>query len=173
MSFSVINKKILAKRLKMNLEISGTFDKRQEIIFGEAVYYYLNKMIPKAILRNISLDLKVRTKVENNNEGYCDVEGWNTQNKPREFTIVVKKTPSMRYMLMTLAHECVHLKQYALGELNDNHTRWRGTRINDEKINYWELPWEIEAYGRERGLYTMFCEEYHYKFPKIGEQRDE
>jgi len=25
-----------------------------------------------------------------------------------------------------------------------------------EDMNYWDAPWEIEAFGRELGLYKMF-----------------
>jgi len=62
-------------------------------------------------------------------------------------------------ILKTLAHEIVHVKQYVLGEL-----RWRDAGllykgINHEAMNlmdYFELPYEIEAYGREKGLLYGF-----------------
>ena len=62
-------------------------------------------------------------------------------------------------ILKTLAHEIVHVKQYVLGEL-----RWRDAGllykgINHEPDNlkeYFELPYEIEAYGREKGLLYGF-----------------
>ena len=25
-------------------------------------------------------------------------------------------------------------------------------------INYWDYPWEIEAFGRQLGLFVRFCE---------------
>ena len=62
-------------------------------------------------------------------------------------------------ILKTLAHELVHVKQYVLGEL-----RWRDAGLMYKGINhepdnlkeYFELPYEIEAYGREKGLLYGF-----------------
>ena len=34
--------------------------------------------------------------------------------------------------------------------------RWQGERFDPEDMDYWELPYEIEAYGREKGLYVKF-----------------
>ncbi len=62
-------------------------------------------------------------------------------------------------ILKTLAHELVHVKQYVMGEL-----RWRDAGLLYKGINhdpenleeYFELPYEIEAYGREKGLLYGF-----------------
>lgn len=77
----------------------------------------------------------------------------------------------MRYKLMTLAHECVHLKQYAMGEIDENMNTWKGTRV-PKSTDYWDSPWEIEAYGREKGLYIRFCETYGLKFTITEKERD-
>lgn len=157
----------------MEINFEGTVNKRLQKYMKDLVMFSLNRMLHKNILKNMVINIEIANKVEDDNDGYCEVEDYENT-KPREFNITIRKNPSTRYMLMTLAHECVHVKQYASGELNDKHTLWRGTRVNDEKIDYWELPWEIEAHGRERGLYTMFIEKYKYKFPtKRHQQRDE
>ncbi len=46
--------------------------------------------------------------------------------------------------LSTLAHELVHVKQFARGELDDRMTRWK-TNKYCENIDYWDQPWEKEA----------------------------
>ena len=33
-----------------------------------------------------------------------------------------------------------------------------GKTYNPTKIDYWDLPWEIEAHGREVGLFVRYCE---------------
>jgi len=68
-----------------------------------------------------------------------------------------------------LAHELVHVKQYALGEMVDvpsGGCMWKGQLYPDDKVmaadrtiykwEYFEAPWELEAYGRMEGLYAMF-----------------
>ena len=55
----------------------------------------------------------------------------------------------MRDLLTTIAHEIVHVKQYELGELTQN---------NESDIEYWDRPSEIEAHGRETGLFIKWAE---------------
>ena len=62
-------------------------------------------------------------------------------------------------ILKTLAHELVHVKQYALGELKwrDAGLLYKGVNHNPENLmEYFETPYEIEAYGREKGLLAGF-----------------
>ena len=53
----------------------------------------------------------------------------------------------------------VHVKQYARRELDPNKEVWMGKTYNPKDVNYWDLPWEIEAHGREVGLFVRYCEE--------------
>lgn len=45
--------------------------------------------------------------------------------------------------LSTLAHEMVHVKQFARGEVNESLTRWKNRDYSD--TDYWNRPWEKEA----------------------------
>ena len=67
-----------------------------------------------------------------------------------EYQIDLRRSMRLKEMLMTLAHELVHVKQYEYGELTQN------SEIN---IPYWDKPSEIEAYGRELGLFITWAEE--------------
>jgi hypothetical protein len=61
-------------------------------------------------------------------------------------------------VLQCLAHEMVHVKQYAKGELKF-HEKGNLVTFQREQYQgdeYWESLWEIEAYGREVGLYQKF-----------------
>ena len=69
----------------------------------------------------------------------------------------------MKKVLTTLAHELVHVKQYATGEMRDRDNaivEWMGEKYNQDELEYWEHPWEIDAYGREVGLYIRFMRNY-------------
>lgn len=57
-------------------------------------------------------------------------------------------------LIITLAHEMVHVKQYAKGQLKivkskngKMHFKWLGKKVNK---NYFDLPWELDAFRRER-----------------------
>ena len=87
--------------------------------------------------------------------GYC----LELDNK-REFELEVDKTQSMRKLLETVAHEMVHVKQYARREMNPHSDDWLGKTYNPKKVSYWDLPWEIEAHGREVGLFIRWAEKH-------------
>ena len=76
-------------------------------------------------------------------------------------------------VLRTLAHELVHVKQYITGELtwrkwtwrkdsvtfsaNVDGLYWKGLHYDATDLReYFDLPYEIEAYGREKGLLLSF-----------------
>ena len=57
----------------------------------------------------------------------------------------------------------VHIKQWAKGEMYEYvkspMVRFHKTKFELDDTNYWEYPWEIEAFGRQLGLFIMFCED--------------
>ena len=66
-----------------------------------------------------------------------------------EYEIDIKRSMRMRDMLTTLAHELVHVKQYELGQLDHS---------SETEFDYWDKPSEIEAHGREVGLFVTWAE---------------
>ena len=87
---------------------------------------------------------------------------WTDRNdRPREFEVILNSSIGKRAQLITLAHEIVHVKQHAKGELKsllrERTERWKGTYIKED-VSYFEKPWEIEAYGRELGMYQMYMQ---------------
>ena len=73
-------------------------------------------------------------------------------------------------LVEVIMHELVHVKQCALGEHYSMFHKeygkivwkWKGEVFHYETDHidddYWEQPWEIEAYGRQYGLMKMFFE---------------
>ena len=134
--------------------------------------YALSSLIPSEKLRkNIMIDIHMK---HHSNEGEAKLHEETNRYRPRAFRIYLdhhrmeinemtgETRTDMEWfveILKTLAHEIVHVKQYVMGEL-----RWRDAGllykgINHEAMNlmdYFELPYEIEAYGREKGLLYGF-----------------
>ncbi len=130
-------------------------------VIKKAVVFYAKYLLGAGKLyENIQLTVIFEKFAENDNDyGYCD---WVDDNHcSRVFNITIDRSLSKKETLLALAHEMVHLKQYAKGELKDifrpmRMVKWHGDRYLHEKMDYWEQPWEIEAYGREKGLYFKF-----------------
>lgn len=95
----------------------------------------------------------VKTKFSKNSKfmvGYCynDLDD--------SFKIVINQDivddPDPTYWIETLAHEMVHVWQYATKKLVDGGgaiSYWQGVAIDEAKTPYAELPWEIEAYQKQ------------------------
>lgn len=60
--------------------------------------------------------------------------------------------------LSILAHEMVHVKQFAKGELDSALTQWKSNRYC-ENIEYWDQPWEKEARKLQHKLVIQFDKE--------------
>ena len=76
----------------------------------------------------------------------------------KKFVINLEWSKLGKRVLQCLAHEMVHVKQYAKGELKF-HEKGNMVTFQREQYQgdeYWESLWEIEAYGREVGLYQKF-----------------
>ena len=105
---------------------------------------------------NPTVEINFRLMSNDENYGYC------TELEDSEYEVDIKRTLNMRTMLMTLAHEMVHVKQYELGEL---------TQDNEAGMDYWDKPSEIEAMGREAGLFIRWAEKEriaHLKWTQTG-----
>lgn len=75
------------------------------------------------------------------------------------------KNPMFRLkaLMLDMAHELVHIKQYLNNELFDyvdGKARYKGEVFllghTEDEAEYYSSPWEIEAYGREYGFYKMY-----------------
>lgn len=115
------------------------------------VHYCIDMLMP----RMKSLDIEVTLKdIKGDALGYC------LSNTTREFEVEIHKNMKLRKLLTTVAHEMVHVKQYARRELTGDST-WQGKTYNPKTTDYWDEPWEIEAHGRETGLFIRWAE--HHK----------
>lgn len=74
---------------------------------------------------------------------------------PKHVIMVIDSTSNLKNLLSTLAHEWVHVKQIARGQLKTITRRgktvklWRGRACKNDPIT---SPWEQEAYRRETVL---------------------
>ena len=140
----------------MILKIKGKNDKvsRKELFF--ATKYFARQLMSEKLCKNLTIEL------ECDKNHYCHGSSvWiDSNHRPREFQIVLNSSLGKRTQLITLAHEMVHVKQHAKGELKsmlrEREDRWHGRYIKEDEMPYFEKPWEIEAYGRELGMYQTY-----------------
>ena len=144
----------------MIISISGA-SKSQKKHISSIVNFCIKNMMPR--MTNIEIQVKLKV-LKGNVYGYClaDPEGDAERgDRPRVFELEVEKNLPLRKLLETIAHEMVHVKQYARGELYEgsrtSQHRWQGKWLKKDP-KYWDQPWEIEAHGREPGLFIQWAE---------------
>ena len=139
----------------MRLSIKGCPEKKRfRPYVKRAALFYCDQLFSKKILESIHIQIIFNPSLEV--YGFASIEGFNDNNKPREFLVELNPDIGAANILKTLAHELVHVKQYVYGETNETLTRWKGAKIDPDKVNYWDHPWEIEANGLESSLLAKF-----------------
>ena len=99
----------------------------------------------------------IRDSLKGEAYGYC------LSLDKRTFELEIEKKLNLKTLLTTVAHEMVHVKQYARAELTEG--TWQGKLINPNQ-SYWDRGYEIEAHGREYGLFVRWAEA-----NKLGERQ--
>ena len=140
----------------MTIRITGG-TKSQQKYARSMIKFCIKTLMP----RMKTLDITVKLKNPKGAIGYCLELDDN-----RTFEIEADKKLRLRKLLETIAHEMVHVKQYARRELHPVTDTWLGKTYNPEKMSYWDLPWEIEAHGREVGLFVRWAEQ-----EKLGDKK--
>ena len=145
----------------MNVNVKG-FGKKKSAELREACEFYALQLMDPRMVRNLQIDIERTAKSDV--QGECvDEDG---VRNPRWFTINLRDAKDDDDVLKTLAHEMVHVKQHAKNELQSGvmiasrgglkmTSKWMGEiwKPKGKEDHYYDSPWEIEAYGREIGLY--------------------
>lgn len=145
--------------------------------------YVLDKFVKKSVQNKALIRIKVVT--EDDFDNYADIDdlrkyrAWCTYdgvfNEKRCFTVILNakqlskraKMPlvKLKQLLIDLGHELVHVKQYLNCEVFDYTSggiRYKGSYFSADYHHdielYYDSPWEVEAYGRELGLYKMYVQ---------------
>ena len=145
-------------------------DKLKTAIFAMTEFAMANLVPSKKLRDNISIDVHLR---KHSNAGEAKLAKRANRYRPRDFKVLLNHhhmehddygrertdTEWAHEILKTLAHELVHVKQYVAGDLTwrDRGLLWKGVLHTPEHLGeYFETPYEIEAFGRERGLLVCF-----------------
>jgi ABC-type uncharacterized transport system substrate-binding protein len=130
-------------------------------VLRSALQWYARDLMPQ-LTTKISIELNIVANLVRDEQMDAAVTWLEDPVKPRQFVMEVDADLDLDRTLEMLAHEMVHVKQFAFGELIDNPSgktvKWQGKRVSvRDDDGYWTLPWEIEAYGRQPGLFARFC----------------
>ena len=133
--------------------VTGSNKTKRDIAYN-VVHYMIKQLMPR--LRNIEIEVKLTT-LTGDAVGYC-LMGDNN----RDFELEIDKNLNIKDLVMTLCHEMVHVKQYVRKEMDDWNglavARWKNKTVLPN-TNYYDLPWEKEAYELQAKLAKMCWKE--------------
>lgn len=134
--------------------VKGKLTRKQML----AMDYFASILLTPQLKKHIIVAVTFKSKMSA--LGFTCVEDYNKAGKPREFVLEIYRKQSENEILRTIAHEMVHVKQYAYGELDEEGKRWMNREIDHDKIPYANRPWEIEAYSIGDLIYKDFKDDY-------------
>ncbi len=143
--------------------------------------FVMLRMVRPGVLRKANINIRILKNEDlAHTEDVLDLKeygAWVTyegiENDRKKFNMVVnarrinkrakKQIPRLKNMFYDIAHELTHVKQYLNNELFDyvdGKARYKGEIFplghSEDEEAYFDSPWEIEAYGREHGMYKLF-----------------
>ena len=141
------------KNYMVNVGITGQIARKNDIHgYIQDTIYHLH---PK-LRRNVDLELSITSyRMEDGDYNYATCSG----NRSGIEIVLNRLNEDGRkfthdQMMLNLAHELVHAKQFIKGELSPKLQRFK--RKYHGKTPYSRQPWEKEAYKLESKLYNMF-----------------
>lgn len=141
------------KYYMINIDISGQIARKRDIYnYIEDVIYHLHPRLR----RNVDLSLHIVShKPELKDYHYATCSG---NNKVVDIELNRLDEHGKKFthdqMMLNLAHELIHAKQFIKGELSPKLQRFK--RKYHGKTPYSRQPWEKEAYKMESKIYNMF-----------------
>lgn len=146
----------------MEITVKGKNDKLYPKEVKNALEFFGWMLLGSRLAKNVYVDV-VFESMEKNFCGFCEPVDFGYRNH-RFFEITVNSRQSKAMQLRTLAHEMVHVMQFARNQfkiLDDENTyKWRGKVMRMKREKYFSMPWEKEAHISEDYLldyYKKYC----------------
>jgi hypothetical protein len=158
----------------MQVSVRGAKDYTLTQLLKLAARSFGRHLFSSRMLETINIKIKIHDTLDAG--GYCDYEIEDGVT-PRTFIIDILRTKKKINMFKVLAHEMVHAKQIAKGEMRDKVvkskyvTLWFGEKYTED-VSYWDHPWELEAYGLEHSLVAKFLIE-HDQFKNLRQKHED
>lgn len=128
----------------MEIQVYTRSATKRELIHAVAMFYAQELKLNRS---RCNITIETVSSLQKN----TGMRGGITQLGAHELSIAIDGRLPLETMLTVLAHEMVHAKQYAFGQLRvgKNGYIWLGKKYD---VSYYESPWELQAFSRERVL---------------------
>ena len=154
------------KGLKINILQKGGF-KGYHDLYSQAIEFFAKNLMSTRLVNTLTIRVELRSQNKNLRRGTI---GFVQEHKNlKDFRIVAKRDMQPLDLISTLAHEMVHVEQFARKRLKYKkkklHPKYHSTKNVPcwegeihENTEYYKQPWEIEARIKQLDLVEMFTE---------------
>ena len=133
----------------VRVTVNGRIAKKDKV--KEYSEQALSDLMPR-LRRNVDIDIYIVTECDEKNYALC----WGDKNEVE--IELARKSGSKKFthdeMMLNLAHELVHAKQFIKGELHPTLHKWKKFKKDYAKTPYFKQPWEKEAYLMEDKIFN-------------------
>lgn len=147
-------------------------DRKHHVLIKDATLFFINKLMSKRHSKKIrKITIRLFDSIDYGmSRGDCREVTY--QDGTFDISLKVLSTETFPDMLSTLAHETIHAKQVVTGEFSyeGDIWTWKGKKMRRKDAWYKDftpeqqrdrLPWETEAYGREKELAKSYFVNYY------------
>ena len=131
------------------ISINGRTAKKKQV--ENFVFDVLEYLMPR-LKRNVCIDVNIVRRCDNHHYALCLGDKNSAEIELARGS--GDTTFTLNEMMLNLAHELVHAKQFIRGELHPNLNRWK--KLDYSNTVYTRQPWEKEAYLLEDKLINKF-----------------
>lgn len=152
----------------MDVTVFGTTNKKLTFFLEEAAGFYAYYLMKPRTVNRLKIDIELTPYRKMEEQGAVLNEDTHLR-YPSNFVIELRRPGSDDPdIFKVLAHEMVHVKQYAKNELATNWKKcsdtgtlrpqymWRNAEWQTNRQVYIDLPWEAEAYRLENEMYSAW-----------------
>ena len=122
-----------------------------------SAFFFKNVLFSERPRLARNVHVTVRVKKDLGAMGYCDYDEYGRS--PRDFRIAIHAMCERPDVVETVAHEMVHVWQFAtdrLVDLANGDSKYDGHKYCRSDMTYGEYPWEVEAYALEEELVRLW-----------------
>ena len=133
----------------MYVSVNGRIAKKKQVV--TFIFDVLEHLMPR-LKRNVSIDVNIVTRCHDHHYALCLGDKNSVEIELARGS--GDETFTLKEMMLNLAHELVHAKQFIRGELHPNLNKWK--RLDYSNTAYSRQPWEKEAYLLEDNLLEIY-----------------
>jgi hypothetical protein len=153
-----------------DIHITGGNARKRKLV-KQAARWMLGYALGTRLANNITLNINLKEDLKET-RFYGSVIWEDANHRPREYEMELCNYLKDRMLYRVLAHEVVHIRQYATGDLKDltthaEYCKWKNKMIKADghgKVNYFNLPWEIEARRDQEYILSDWKKAHGYHF---------